>query len=85
LDVKGQRPWRDPLLHDWVATELGVSNREAEVLLELHKGIRNADIARNLGLSAATVKKHLENAYAKLGARGRFEAIRKVSELLMHP
>lgn len=82
LNLKGQRPWREPLLHDWVATELGLTNREAEVLLQLRKGTRNAEIARLLGVSPATVKKHLENTYAKLGIKSRFEAIQRINQLL---
>lgn len=48
--------------------------REREVLLQATGGMRNAAIAFALGVSAGTVKRHLENAYAKLGVHGRHQA-----------
>ncbi|WP_386066315.1 response regulator transcription factor [Tahibacter sp. UC22_41] len=48
-----------------------LSEREREVLLWIANGLRNAQIAGLLGIRPATVKRHLENLYAKLGVRGR--------------
>jgi len=42
-----------------------------EVVLALERGLRNAEIAATLGISPQTVRKHLENVYAKLGVRSR--------------
>ncbi|MDP4300809.1 response regulator transcription factor [Leptothrix discophora] len=50
---------------------LRVTRREAEVLLWLCRGKTNRDIADILGASAATVKKHLEHVYEKLGVETR--------------
>jgi DNA-binding CsgD family transcriptional regulator len=52
----------------------GLTKREAEVLRRVATGRSNADVARDLSLSARTVQKHLENAYRKLGVRSRSEA-----------
>ena len=54
----------------------GLTKREAEVLRHVAAGRSNADVARDLKLSARTVQKHLENAYRKLGVKSRSEAAR---------
>ncbi|MBI2202084.1 MAG: response regulator transcription factor [Armatimonadetes bacterium] len=48
--------------------------REREVLEQLVLGHRNADIAKHLGLTEATVRFHLSNILSKLHARSRTEA-----------
>ena len=53
---------------------LGVTAREAEVLLWLARGKQNRDIADILGLSPRTVDKHLEQIYAKLDVENRVAA-----------
>jgi len=50
---------------------LGLTARESEIVLCVMSGDTNASIARTLGVAPATVKKHLENIYAKVGVRGR--------------
>jgi DNA-binding CsgD family transcriptional regulator len=50
---------------------LGLSIREAEIVECVISGATNASIGETLHVSSATVKKHLENIYAKLGVRGR--------------
>lgn len=58
-----------------LAQRLGLRDREAEVLLALRSGGTNADIAAALQISPATVRKHLQRAYARLGLRSRSEAL----------
>jgi ATP/maltotriose-dependent transcriptional regulator MalT len=53
----------------------GLSRRETKVLLMISEGSSNKFIANALGLSEATVKFHLSNAYRKLGCKRRREAI----------
>ena len=53
---------------------LGLTAREAEVLLWLARGKANRDIAAILGLSPRTVNKHLESIYDKLGIENRASA-----------
>lgn len=50
---------------------LGLTPREAEVLLWVTQGKSNADTASILGTSEATVRKHLEHIYPKLGIESR--------------
>jgi DNA-binding response OmpR family regulator/DNA-binding CsgD family transcriptional regulator len=51
-----------------------LTGREAEVLYWVVQGKTNRDIADILGASPATVKKHLEHVYAKLGVETRTAA-----------
>jgi DNA-binding NarL/FixJ family response regulator len=52
-----------------------LSERELEVLSRLAKGMTNKDIARDLFISQATVKSHVENILRKLGAPDRAGAV----------
>ena len=52
----------------------GITAKEAEVLYWLAQGKINRDIADIVGSSPATVKKHLERIYAKLGVETRTAA-----------
>ncbi|BEL06922.1 response regulator transcription factor [Actinoplanes sichuanensis] len=52
----------------------GLTQREAEVLGQIAAGRTNAEIAAALFVAEATVKTHINNAFAKIGARNRTEA-----------
>jgi DNA-binding CsgD family transcriptional regulator len=52
----------------------GLTRREAEVLRLLASGLSNRQIAEQLVLSVHTVVRHVNNAYAKIGARNRADA-----------
>ncbi len=54
-----------------------LSAREMEVLLLAARGLSNRQMASSLGLSEATVKRHLANVYPKMGVRSRGEAVRE--------
>ena len=53
----------------------GLSHREAEVLALIAAGLSNSDIARELVLSNATIKTHINHIFAKTGARDRAQAV----------
>src|SRR5215203_1306396 len=55
----------------------GLSERETEVLVLAARGLSNRQIAGELHISEATVKRHLANIYHKVGVRSRNEAVRK--------
>ncbi len=59
--------------------------REAEVLREVASGATAAAIGRRLGISAATVRKHLERVYAKLDCHDRLIAVERARTLGLVP
>jgi len=59
----------------------GLTVRQLEVLRLSARGLTNAEIARVLGISGATVKNHLERVYDVLDASNRTEAAMRLHEL----
>jgi DNA-binding CsgD family transcriptional regulator len=53
--------------------------REAEILTWAARGLSDAAIGARLGLSGATVGKHLEHAYVALGVHSRAEAVGRLA------
>ena len=49
--------------------------REREVLTHMGRGLSNTELARELGLSEATVKTHVAHVFAKLALRDRAQAV----------
>lgn len=69
-DGPGRSPRED---RGWPGRELGLSEREAEVVALAALGRRNADIAESLYVSIDTVKTHLARSFRKLGVHNRTE------------
>ncbi|GAA1129234.1 response regulator transcription factor [Nocardioides aquiterrae] len=59
----------------WPGQALGLSQREAEMLTFIVRGLTNDEIGRRSYLSINTVKTYVRTAYAKIGARNRSEAV----------
>lgn len=57
--------------------DIQLTAREIEVLEQLSKGLKYHLIAENLFLSVGTIRKHIENIYAKLQVHNKLEAIQK--------
>jgi DNA-binding NarL/FixJ family response regulator len=57
-----------------------LTSREREILDLVAEGRTNAEIAERLWLSLGTVRKHLDNVYAKLGVHTRTAAAAFVRE-----
>ena len=53
---------------------LKLTDHQREILSGVVRGLRNSDIARELGVSEITVKKALQTIFAKIGASSRTEA-----------
>ena len=49
--------------------------REREVTLLVARGLKNKEVALELGVSNGTVKIHLLNIFRKLGAKSRYDLI----------
>jgi DNA-binding NarL/FixJ family response regulator len=65
------------LLEEWNG-ESKLTTREREVLSLVARGLTNAEVAELLWLAPSTVRKHLENVYAKLGVTTRTAAVDRV-------
>ncbi|MEV0001584.1 response regulator transcription factor [Micromonospora sp. NPDC050980] len=65
----------------------GLSAREIDVLELAAQALTNAQIASRLQVTEATVKRHLSNIFAKLGAVSRIDAVNKalLAELISAP
>ncbi len=59
---------------------LGLTSREGEVLHWLAEGLTNWEISQALGNREATVSKHLERVFAKLGVSNRAAAVGIVAQ-----
>lgn len=61
--------------------EIGLTSRERQALEGVAEGKTDKQIAKALGVSALTVKKHVSNAKQKLGAANRAQAALRAKEL----
>lgn len=61
-------------------TQLGLSNREYEILHEVSIGLSNKEIAEKLYVSESTIKTHISNILLKLDAKRRTQAVQKAKE-----
>ena len=56
--------------------------RQWEILRRVSTGASNHEVARALGVSDATVRKHLENIFLRLNVASRTEAVNRVTPFL---
>ena len=56
-----------------------LTNRDTEIVIEIAKGKKNHEIARQLFISENTVKKHLQNLFQKFKACNRTELLYKIN------
>lgn len=56
-------------------TEIELTPREREILLQLIRGLTNKEISAATNLAVDTVKAHLRNIFRKLGVKNRAQAI----------
>ena len=79
IALKTLKLFRNPEVFEDIPNqeEYNLTTREIEVLEQLSKGLKYNAIAENLFLSAGTIRKHVENIYAKLQVHNKLEAIQK--------
>lgn len=61
---------------------LGLTPREAEILLRVTHGEPTGGLARDLGVTPGTLNKHLQHIYRKLGVTGRTAATAAASDAI---
>ncbi|HET9382952.1 MAG TPA: helix-turn-helix transcriptional regulator, partial [Streptomyces sp.] len=69
----------DPPEPGFCASAPELTTRERQVLDAVSDAMTNRQIARRLGITEATVKRHLSNIFGKLGASSRMDAVRKAA------
>jgi DNA-binding CsgD family transcriptional regulator len=67
LTAAGHRPHR-------LQRPAGLTEREAQVLGLLARGLQTKQVARALGVSTKTADRHVQNVYAKIGVSTRAAA-----------
>jgi DNA-binding CsgD family transcriptional regulator len=73
---------RGALLFDESRDALPLTAREREIVSWIARGKTNAEIAALLWISPLTVRRHLENVFAKLGVRTRTAAVTRFLGLI---
>jgi Response regulator containing a CheY-like receiver domain and an HTH DNA-binding domain len=59
----------------WPGAELGITQRESEVLRAMVDGLNNKAVAEQLVISEDTVKTHVRSIFRKLGVTDRAQAV----------
>ena len=72
----------DALVLEENRQNIRLTAREREVLAWVARGKTNAEVAQLLWLAPSTVRKHLENVYAKLGVSTRTAAVARFLNLI---
>lgn len=65
--------------------QLGITNRELEILEAIAAGLSNREIAERLFVSENTVKTHTGRLFEKLSARRRTQAVQRAKEAGLIP
>jgi DNA-binding CsgD family transcriptional regulator len=55
--------------------------RELDVMRQVFNGLKNLEIAEKLFVSEITVKKHIQNIYAKVGVKNRTSLMNKIMDV----
>ena len=71
--------------NDRTLEELGITERELEILTLIAAGLSNREIAERTFISENTVKTHSSRVFDKLGARRRTQAVHRGKELGLIP
>jgi transcriptional regulator EpsA len=67
--------------HGILPRPLPITEREREILVWVRDGLSNQQISEKLGISALTVKNHVQKILRKLGAANRAQAVAKAMSM----
>lgn len=77
IAMKALKLLRNPPTFEEAMEEINLTAREIEILEQTSKGLNYNQIGENLFISPKTVRKHIENIYAKLQVHNKLEAVQK--------
>ncbi|AMQ55277.1 response regulator transcription factor [Algoriphagus sanaruensis] len=77
IAMKALKLLRNPPNFEEAKEETNLTAREIEILEQTSKGLNYNQIGENLFISPKTVRKHIENIYAKLQVHNKMEAVQK--------
>jgi DNA-binding NarL/FixJ family response regulator len=77
IAMKALKLLRHPPNFDQPKEKIYLTAREIEILEQTSKGLNYHQIGENLFISPKTVRKHIENIYAKLQVHNKMEAVQK--------
>jgi DNA-binding NarL/FixJ family response regulator len=69
----------EPPAPPWPGAQLGLTEKESQILELLAQGEQAAGVSRHLGISGAEVKGHVRSAYRHLHARDRSDALARLA------
>lgn len=77
IAMKALKLLRNPPNFEEPKEEINLTAREIEILEQTARGLNYNQIGENLFISPKTVRKHIENIYAKLQVHNKMEAVQK--------
>lgn len=72
---------KSPGLHESRSGDVHLTDRENQILRLLATGLKASAIGRAVGVSEATVRKHIEHIFVKVGSHDRLTAVLRAQEL----
>ena len=88
--VRAGRTWMDPelqgrvdrLAESFTGERVALAPRERQLIRYVRRGLRNREIAQELGVTEGTVKVYLHAVFEKLGVKNRTELAIRADEFL---
>lgn len=74
-EVKGNK---GHIISQKICSDFEITEREIEIISLVAKGLKQREIAHDLGISEATVKRHLSNVFEKLQVNSSMEMLLKL-------
>ncbi|MBB6479596.1 helix-turn-helix transcriptional regulator [Spirochaeta isovalerica] len=76
FDIMHSTKLEEDKTYEEIQSEM-LTNRENEILNEVRKGLTNKEIAYQMFISEATVKRHMSNIFEKIGIHDRRKVIKE--------